>query len=152
MRKTNLVKQISGSLVIISIGLALFLCGLAFGIGAGWQIVNENNKFFPIGWNPYHNMGVTYFIISFCFLVLLIFISKQKSFVSRFVALIPILILFLQCRILVISNLGKLPEWVTEYSGWFKLILYMDYFFLSITTALLILQLYSIWLCKYPLE
>ncbi len=145
MEITERLKQIASSSAILGLTFALFLSGLAFGLGAGWQTVYKDNKIFAVGWNPYRNMAVTYFIISVCLLLFIVLIWKGNNVLLKAAGFIPLAVILLQCRILIIFKPAKLPDWVIAYSDWLGLMLYMDFFFLALAIVLLILQLYSIW-------
>lgn len=146
MENTKRLNQVTFSMSIFGFTSALFLFSLIFGLGAGWQTINKDNRFYPIGWNPFQDMAVTYFIISVCLLVFIALSWKRNNVVLKAVGFIPLAVILLQCRILIIFKPGKLPDWVTGYSSWLELIWYMDFFFLALAGLLTILHIYSIWL------
>lgn len=145
MKTIKRLKQMAYSLGIIGFISALFLSGLTFGLGAGWQIANKDNKFIPLGMNTFQDIAARYFLISAFFLLFIAFLRMRDKVFLKVVALIPLAFLIMQCRILIILKPDGLPDWVTEYSSWLEIIWYMDFCFLALAVILLILQLCLIW-------
>lgn len=156
METVNKLKQIAFSLGVIGFISSMLLFSLTYGLGIGWEITYKDNKFLPLGWNPIQEMAFNYFVISVCLLLFIVFLRMPDNVFLKVIGSIPLVLVILQCKILLMSELNTLPKWITEYSGWLNMILYMDFFFLILTVVLLILQFCLIWFnyhsrnCKNP--
>jgi hypothetical protein len=139
------LKQISFSVGIFGFTLALFFFGLNFGLGIGWEITFKDNRISGTGPNIFEYMGWTYFLISVCLLLFIALQLMRDKVFLKSVALVPLVLMLLQCRILIAFTPEGLPDWVIEYSSWVRIILYADFFFVALTIALLALQFFLIW-------
>jgi hypothetical protein len=144
METIKRLKYISLLLGIFGFISGLFFSILAFGLGIGWEAAFKDTKISGLGPNIYQYMAGSFFIISICFLLFIAFLRMRDKVFLKTVALLPLIFVLLQCRILTNSKPDVLPDWVTEYSNWLEIILYVDFLFLSLTFILVILQFYLI--------
>jgi hypothetical protein len=125
---------------------SLFLSGLAFGIGVGWQEIYKNNRFFAAGWNPYRFLALTYLTISACFLAFCIFSRVRARVYPKIVCLITMIIILMQSRVLIVSQPTASPEFITEYSSLLESLLFSGAFWLALAILLILAQVLLIWL------
>lgn len=150
MKNIKRFKQIAFSLAILGFMSAVFLFGLTFGLGIGWEITYKDfEKVATIGTNEFQYMAFSYLFISVFLVLFIAFLQMRDKVFLKVTALVPLAFMTLQCRILIMSKPDSLPDWVTEYSSWLEIILYMDFCFLALSFVLLILDLYLIRLIYY---
>ncbi|MBA2749734.1 MAG: hypothetical protein H0U45_13605 [Tatlockia sp.] len=137
-------KQITFSLAMVGSTSALLLSALTLGLGIGWHITFKDFKLSGLGPNIFQDMAGRYFLISIFLLLLIALLQMRNNIFIKISGLIPLAFIILQCRVLIKSKPTKLPDWVTEYSNWLEIILYIDFYFLALGVVLLILQLYLI--------
>jgi hypothetical protein len=146
MTVSSKLNQKAFFLGIFGFVLSAFVSVLNYGIGVGREPVYRENKFFPVGFNPFRDLALRCVFISILFLCSSVLIKLSENLLVRILALIISVLTAYQCVILIGSDLAELPNWVTEYSRGLVLILYAGHFFLGIAVVLLLLQVSLIWL------
>ena len=146
MKIINRLKQIAFPLGMMGLVTAILFSSLTFGLGAGWYVAYKDNKFFPLGMNRFQDDAFTFFFVSLFFLLFVVILRMSNKLLLNVAALLPLLFIIHQSRLLILSRADGLPSWVTEYSSSLSMILYGGVLFLVIAIILLILQLSSIWL------
>lgn len=149
MKFMNSIKRLEQTIFflgIIGTASAVLASSLTFGLAAGWYIAYKDNKFSPIGWNPLEDLALRYILISVLFLLFIAFFRMRDKLLLKVLALIPLILILHQSRILTLSLPVGLPDWVTEYSGSMGIILYVDSFVFVLAVLVTVLHICSIWL------
>lgn len=159
MRVIKRLKQITVSLGMIGLISALFLSGLNFALGVKWEeTYQEYEKTATVGANEFKFMAFTYLFISFLLLLFTIFNLVSDRILAKAIALILLVLIIFQCKILTVSKPTSFPDWMNAYSSWLHMTMNMWVFFFVLTVFLLITQVYLTWytyrstavLMKYP--
>lgn len=145
MKTTGQLKRLSFWLAVFGFTTAVFFFGLNFGLGIGWEITFKNDIISGTPPNVFDYMGGNCLIIAVCLLIFVAFQLMRDKVFLKSTALIPLILMLMQCRILIAFTPQSLPDWVTEYAGWLEIVLYAGFLFLALAIALLTLQLYLIW-------
>jgi hypothetical protein len=146
MKSIGRLEQATVLLGIVGSATAMLASSLTFGLAAGWHVAYKENKFFPIGWNPLEDLALRYILIAALFLLFIAFFRMRGGLLLKGLALIPLVLILHQSRILTLSLPSGLPSWVTEYSRPLEVILYVGVFVLALGVLVTILNIYSIWL------
>lgn len=146
MEPIRRIQHIALSLGIIGFIPALFLWAQTIGMGMKTDEFKDiSSRLSGSGFTTLDELALKYFLISVWFLLFILFLLVRNQPLSKVIGLIPLAFLILQC-IFIIRLKKELfdPKWF--YSNWLEITYYMDFAFLGLTVALLILQLYAIWL------
>lgn len=128
--------------------IAAFAAALLFGIGAGMEEIYRENKFFPIGFNPYRDLALRCIFIAILFLFSTAVVKLSRNLALRIIALALSILTAHQSVMFIRSFPTELPHGVTEYSRSLELVLYTGHFLLALVIILLMLQISMIWLLQ----
>ena len=148
---TRQARRISTYIASLALLGSMFQAASSAGLGAGWQAIYQDNRIFPVGWNPFRNMSETLILISITLSVYLMSIRLSDKMPIRLLGVFSMIFLMLQSRILIVSNLSALPGFITEYSNLLSIISYLGCIYLIVSLVLLAMNVALIWLTyRYP--
>jgi hypothetical protein len=144
METIKRAKWIDLSLAIIGFIPAMFLWAQTLGLG----MQEDNSRITGViahGPNIFEELPLRYCFISVSFWVFIVFLLIRKNVFLKVTSLIPLGFIITQCRLLIILKADMFGgNW--PYLSWLKITYYLDFFFLALAFALLLLQIYTIWL------
>lgn len=128
--------------------LAATLSALVFGIGAGRDEFYRENKFFPLGFNPFRDVALRCFFISALYLLSALLLVQVRSLAIRIASLALLPLIGYQCVILIRSTPTELPNSVLEYSGPLELVLYAGHLLFGALIVFALLQISLVWISR----
>ena len=131
-------------LAMLGAGIAALAAALFHGLGAGWSVAYLENKFFPIGLNPFRDLALRYFLIAICFLLFGV-LARQKQLFFSLIAMAPLVFILHQTRIVLLSEPARMPDWVTNYSPYLGATYYIGPVVLIVGLSLAGLYVWSVW-------
>lgn len=140
MNTQKRLNQIALSIGIISFVSALFFSGLNFGLAVGYK----ESEFFPVGYNPYQDMTIRYFMISILFLLSVVLFQARNKLFPQIIGLLLLIFVMFQCRILIASKPDEVADWITGFAIRLRLIWQIDAFLFAAAVILVTLQVYLI--------
>lgn len=148
MHAIKRLKLITLSLGIIGFIPALFLWGQTEGLGMDTdkqKALHSISVVIVEGTNTFDEMALIYCLISACFFLFIVLLLIRNNIYLKVASLFPLVFIVTQCRLLIIEK-AEIFKSKWDYSNWLGITYNIDFGFLALTVALLILQLYSIWL------
>jgi len=140
----EICKQLKRTIIILGllgVVLATFLSSLSYGIGAGWYAVYKDNKFIPLGQNPFQDMALRYCFVSVFYLISMVLVWFPTRQFGKILAIVPLILAIHQVYILTSFGPGNIPVWITEYSIGLSNLSYGPLFFILFSILNIALQI-----------
>jgi hypothetical protein len=132
------------SLTLSEIILAAVVFAAIYGVGMGYELSYSDNKFFPVGFNPYRDLAYRYLFIAILLVISAAIVWLSRLVLVRIAALAPIAVAIWQCKFLV-ESAGEMPVFPRASLVSQANLDYLGYLFLAMTTILIGMHATSFW-------